>query len=330
MKNTLSLILILATILSLGSCKKGSKGENSLLPNVTGSAGEVVVVLPKSLITDSLGVDFKSILTQEFPYLPQSEPIFDLVMIPTSAFTDIFKSHRNIILTDISSDLPASKFILKHDVWAAPQTVLYIVGPNYKSITDFVKQEQKRIVTVFEQAERDRIIQNAIKYEEREINPVLEKKFNITMNIPSGYKINLQTENFIWISHETPEISQGIIIYSYPYTNKNTFTADFLAQKRDEFVKQIQGPNQGTYMITSKVIPPQFSEMMYNNRYFGVLRGFWDVYRHPMGGPFISFTTVDEKRQLVITEEAYVYAPMFNKRNYLRQAEALLYTFKLN
>lgn len=330
MKQTLSYIAIVIVLASTFSCKKGSKGETSFLPNVTGAAGELVLVLPKPLWTDSIGINYKEILTQDFPYLPQQEPIFDMISIPPEAFTDIFKSHRNIIINETSAEIKEPKFILKRDVWSSPQTVLYVVGPNFLSISNFIKKEKDKLVAIFEQAERDRVIQNAIKYEESDIAPVLQQKFNATIKVPKGYTIRKQTDNFIWISHETPKISQGLIIYKFPYTEKNTFSAEYLLKKRDEVVNQIPGPTDGTYMFTSQVFPPHFSAMMYKDRYFGILRGFWDVYKHPMGGPFISFSTLDEKRQTIINVEAYVYAPSVNKRNYLRQVEALVYTLEVN
>ncbi len=330
MKHTLNFLMIIVIIASLSACKKGSKGERSLLPNVTGSAGELVLILPKQLWTDSIGIKYKEILSQDFPYLPQPEPYFDLITLPPDAFTDIFKSHRNIIFNETSSEVKEPKFILKRDVWASPQTVLYVIGPNYSSIATFITKEKDKLIAIFEQAERDRIIQNAIKYEERDITPVLNEKFNINLKIPKGYAIKKQSENFVWISHETPKISQGLIIYTFPYTEKNTFSSEYLLSKRNEFVNQIPGPTDGTYMITSTFYPPHFSAMMYRDRYFGILRGFWDVYKHPMGGPFISFSTLDEKRQTIINIEAYVYAPSGKKRNYLRQVEALVYSLELN
>ncbi|MGE0077659.1 MAG: DUF4837 family protein [Bacteroidales bacterium] len=330
MKYTLNFLMIFVVLVSLGSCKKGSKGEQSFLPNVTGSAGEIVMVLPKQLWNDSIGVAYKGILTQEFPYLPQPEPMFDLISIPPEAFTDIFKSHRNILYNDVSQKYKEPKFILKRDVWASPQTVLYVVGPSYSSIAAFVNKEKDKMVAIFEQAERDRVVQNAKKYEELDISTVLKQKFNIELAVPKGYSIRKQTDNFVWISLETPKISQGLLIYTFPYTEKNTFSSEYLLTKRDEVVKQIPGPNDGTYMITSTVYPPNFSAMMYRDRYFGILRGFWDVYKHPMGGPFISFSTLDEKRQVIVNVEAYVYAPGTKKRNYLRQVESLVYSLEIN
>ena len=55
------------------------------------------------------------------------------------------------------------------------------------------------------------------------------------------------------------------------------------------------------------------------------LRGFWDVKNDFMGGPFVSYTTVDTTTQRVFTIDCYVYSPKNHKRNYMRELEHLLY-----
>ena len=64
------------------------------------------------------------------------------------------------------------------------------------------------------------------------------------------------------------------------------------------------------------------------NNYTIEIRGLWNVYGDFMGDPFLSLTVLDEKRKRVITVDGYVYAPKFNKRNYLRQVEAILYSLE--
>jgi hypothetical protein len=41
-----------------------------------------------------------------------------------------------------------------------------------------------------------------------------------------------------------------------------------------------------------------------------------------MGGPFVSVTTYDERRGMIVTVEGFVFAPKFDKREYLREVEA--------
>ena len=55
------------------------------------------------------------------------------------------------------------------------------------------------------------------------------------------------------------------------------------------------------------------------------MRGFWDVEGDFMGGPFVSYTTVDTATDRVFTLDCYVYSPKLPKRNYMREVEHLLH-----
>lgn len=58
------------------------------------------------------------------------------------------------------------------------------------------------------------------------------------------------------------------------------------------------------------------------------MRGFWDVEGDFMGGPFVSYTTVDTATDRVFTLDCYVYSPKLPKRNYMREVEHLLHLVK--
>jgi hypothetical protein len=325
MKKLLSVLLVLTFIAVSISCDKGTQGRKTLLRNVTGAAGEVIVVLNNDVIKESIGITIKNILEEEYPMIPQSEPLFNAVIIPPSAFSDIFKNHRNIIIFKVGNEFEKAQIVPQRDVWAAPQTIINIVGPTYPEIERMLAKEQDRLVHLLEQAERDRIVQNAQKFEAIEVRNTLEKKFGLSMYFPKGYRVNLDTTDFAWIAYDTPSVTQGVLIYEYPYTEKNTFTPEYLIEKRNSFVnKFVPGPTAGSFMTTVSIIPPKFSPLMFKDRYFGQLRGLWDA--QSMGGPFISLTTIDEANNRVITVEGFVYAPKHKKRNYVRQVEALLYT----
>lgn len=328
MKKTFLFVLMALTLVPFYSCKKDSKGDSTMLPNISGAPNDVLIVLRKELWTDSIGVTYKDIFEDQFPYLPQVEPLFDVVFLSPDAFTPMFRSHRNIIQNNITDKVTEPTITLKRDFWAAPQTIVIVSSPSFKEAIPFLKENSEMLINIFEQAERDRYIQIANEISETGVVNELLKK-NISMSIPKGYKMNANTANFTWFSHETPQSSQGIIVFKFPYTDNNTLTAEYLTKKRNEFVKQIPGPTDGSYMITSEVIPPMFSQMMYKNAYRGVMRGFWDVYKHPMGGPFIAHILVDEVRQEVVYVEAYVYSPNKEKREPLRQTESLLYSVSI-
>jgi hypothetical protein len=256
--------------------------------------------------------------------------MFDLVQITPASFSKIFQTHRNIIFSNISNDISEAKISIKNDVWAYPQIVIKIEAPDEISLMKLLKEYEKTITDRVLQAERQRIIHNYRKYEEQGISSRLKKRHNISLTIPKGYEFDVDTANFAWITHETSDISQGILIYSYKYEEENNFSLNFLLNKRDEFCKKfVPGPSKNSYMTTDRIFSNNFEEKTVNENYVAEIRGLWRVENDFMGGPFISFSTLDKKRNRVITIDAYVYAPKFNKRNYLRQLEGILYSLKI-
>ncbi|OFY17672.1 MAG: hypothetical protein A2W98_11305 [Bacteroidetes bacterium GWF2_33_38] len=314
----------LATIVV--SCNK----QDSLLPNITGKAGEVVVVIDDNEWNSNPGNSLQTILNQHHVALPQPEPIFDLIRIPHKAFSSIFKSHRNIIIVEKGNGFEKPAIIVKKNVWASPQLFINIVAKTSQELNDLIEKNEGLIVRYIEEAERERIIENYKKYEDLKIRKDLEKKYNLALNIPKGYKLDTDTNNFVWISHETPLISQGIFVYSYEYSDTSMFSLDSLINKRNKYLKHyVSGPAPNSYMTTERDFPISYKEFMKDSMYIAEIRGLWKLEGDFMGGPFISFSTADTKRNRIVTVECYVYAPKYDKRNYLRQVEGILYTLKI-
>jgi hypothetical protein len=60
------------------------------------------------------------------------------------------------------------------------------------------------------------------------------------------------------------------------------------------------------------------------------MQGLWKMQDgYAMGGPFISLIQLDEKRNKIITVEGFVFAPAHEKRELMRQLEAILYSIEI-
>lgn len=322
-----TLSIVLSLFMLLLSCKSE---RTPLLPNITGRAGEVVLVVNANLWENRTGNSFLEFLASDVEVLPQSEPMFNPVNIPWTAFTNIFKTHRNLILLSLNPEESQAKMIVRRNVWARPQLVIEISAPSDSSLANFAWNQSERIVNYLLAAERDRIIENYRKFEKREIGETLMSRHQLSLVIPAGYSLDVENENFLWIANETPRTSQGIFVYYYNYEREDTFTPGFLINKRNEVLKSnVPGPVRNSHMSTETIIPPMFREYMKEGRYFAELRGLWKVENDFMGGPFVSITTLDEKRNRVITVEGFVYMAAGEKRNLLRQVEAILHTLEI-
>lgn len=302
---------------------------NQFKTNVTGKAGEIIVVMNKDYWEAAPGQELRSLLAVDFPFLPQSEPLFTLVNIPESAFSSLFQSHRNLILFNILSDLPEAKMMIQKDIWAAPQIVITLSGPTAESVQQCIVENQDKIRNALEQAERNRVIQNARKYEEVSLRNAVTAFIGGSPYFPNGYKLKKQTDNFMWIAYETTYTNQAILLYTYPYRDQEDLTLPrILAECNLVMEKEVPGPTENSYMTTNSMITPELRWVNYNNREFAEIRGLWDVKNDFMAGPFVSHCFYDKENNRVIVMEAFVYAPKYQKRNYLRQVESILYSFE--
>jgi hypothetical protein len=159
----------------------------------------------------------------------------------------------------------------------------------------------------------------------------VNETFGGSPTFPQGYSLKKQEKDFIWISYETTYITQGILIFSYPYIDSTSISKEVMIRECSNIMKkQVPGPLDNTYMIFNTEIEPSLFWIRFNHKDFAELRGLWDVQNDFMGGPFVAHFYIDAPNSRVLVLQAFVYSPRYNKRNYLRQVESILYSFEWN
>ena len=322
-------LLILSLIMAgLFACS----GESTqMYKNITGRAGEMVVVISKQSWDGKPGKLIREALAQPQVALPQDEPIFDIIDVPHAAFKDIFQNTRNIIQTSISSNVEKEGIVFTDDVWAYPQATVQIKAKSAERFIEIFNQNKEQIISYFISAEKERLTMNYSRIYEKGVFNILNNNYNVTMKVPPGFQIAKQVDDLIWYKYETPEISQGIIFYSFPYVSDSAFMVNYQLKVRDSILKaHVPGPTAGSYMTTEKRIEQTSNVFEHNGNYASEMRGLWRVENDFMGGPYVSLAELDAANQKVLVAFGYVYAPSKEKRNLLRQVEAMIYSMKLN
>ena len=329
MKRFLSYAILIIMALALISCSE-DKRKKALLPNISGHAGEVIVVIDKGDWEGAVGTTLRDTLGQDCRFLPQREPLYSLVNVIPSGFTNMFQIHRNIIVVNIKNDVTDPGVKLRQDIWAKPQIVISIDAKSSAEAVDIIKENSRLIIAALDQAEKDRLIANHKRYEERSLAEVVTKMIGGSPHFPSGYKLKKQTEDFIWISYDIQYVTQGILIYKYPVVEgENMMSLDNILAENSKMLKaNVPGMFEGTYMMTSEFARPSLEYLKFRGRDFAELRGFWEVYNDYMGGPFVAHTFYSKDGKYMIFMEGFVYAPKYDKRTYLRQVESILYSFE--
>ena len=330
MKRILTYILIALSALMTVSCKDKATTKKTLLPSISGKAGEVLVVINKADWEGATGTTLRDSLECECQYLPQREHLFTLTSVTPSNFTNMFRIHRNILIMNISSDVTEPGVVYKRDAWAAPQCVIYINAADAKSATQIFLDNCTKIIAAIEQAERERIIANSRKYEEHKLLPIGTKILGGTPHFPAGYQMKKKTEDFAWITYDTQFTMQSILMFKYPVVKgEDMMSLDNIIRNTNEVLKNnVPGMFENTYMTITDFARPTLEYLRYKGRDFAQMRGFWEVHNDYMGGPFVSHVFYSPDGTEMIELLGFVHAPKYDKRQYLRQVESIIYSFE--
>ena len=179
------ILLFAAVLLAAVSCKNGTK---TLLPNVSGKAGEIIVIMDKNNWDGDLGTAVRDVLAGDCPYLAQKEPLYNLANVSPTGFADLFKVHRNIMIFNLDATLAEGGMLYRADVWARPQCVVQLNARDAAEAARVFQDNEERILATFEQAERDRVIANSKLYEEKKLGEAVREMIGGSPHFPSGYK----------------------------------------------------------------------------------------------------------------------------------------------
>jgi len=319
----LVILFFLAMFTGLTSCNSGTIGTRA-----TGMAYEVIVVMNRAALESNAGEAIKQELTVPVPYLPQDEASMRTTYCTPDQFDGMFKIVRNILIVNINRDLYTKvSLIPEKDKWAKGQMVIQLNAPDAASVETYLAENKRKVVNIFTTEEMKR---TAAFLTESYSTTVLEKvktKFGIALYAPSEIKSVKEGDNCLWFSNDAASGRMDLLIYTFPFTNKNTFTLDYLVEMRDSVArKMIPGSFEGSYMSTEKRVVDYFASKLHD-KYCGVVRGLWRMEGGDMmGGPFVSYARVDEANKRVIVTEGFVYEPNKEKKSYIRRLEAALQT----
>jgi hypothetical protein len=330
MKNLL--VFIISAFVVLSGCdttvKTGDSGR--ILPNITGGAGEVLVVVDKYIWDGETGELLKDLLKEEFPGLPQSEPMFDVTQITSSSFDNMFRFHRSVVLVTIKETIEEPSVRYRKNVWARPQILVQLEAPNLNQLQQLIRDNMEQIQGFLVQYDRQRITDSYADSKDLEIQKMMAENHQIRLAIPRGYNVDLSTDNYSSVSIESSEFSQVLHVYEYPASGKEELQSGRILENRNAFVKKyVKGPGDDSYMTTSMVYPPIFYDIKKNGKELVETRGLWELENGFMGGPFVSHSVYDEQRQRIVTVEGYVYYPNQKKRIKIRQLEAIIYSLEI-
>ena len=328
--NLIAMIMILT--MSLSSCVNEDKAKESRKARSVGGTSEILMITQNDeQWKGQMGQTVRDFFEQEQYGLPQPEKNFKVAHLNIDALNDMFKKHRNLIIAKIDKDIKNPLVETQKNWESEPQFVIRITASSPESWVRTFESQKDGLKLIFDENERARFQEFFRPTTDYKIVNKLKERFGVTMNIPEGYFIGIDKDDFMWIRKETSDMSMAFLIYELPYKDTADLNPNNIIKVRDSIVeKYIPGPIDGSYMTTDKeFLTPVFKTLPeFPAGYAVETRGLWNVVGDFMAGPFVSYSIVNPESDKIVTAEGWVYYPNKEKRDLLRQQESILYSLK--
>lgn len=319
---------LLALLSILFACGTGSNPNNSMLFTAAGKTNEILVVTHEPWWDGAIGDTVKASLGEPCEWLIKEEPMFDFIRIPPKNFEGVYQKYRNILIISRNESRNEPKIEIKKNVWSNPQVIVQISLSKPDEFAAFYTKHMLQIKALFYQNEMVRINNTFKSNQAPAIAKRIKEKFGFELAIPKDFILACDTTDFVWIRKQTPDVEEGILIYTFDYTDTNQFSMEHIIVKRNELTKKfIPGPIDTSWMKVSNVFPPYFAATSFKGKYASLLRTWWDLNRYPMGGPLLSYTFLDEKTNKIVVLDGFIYAPKKDKRDLLILLDAIFDTY---
>ncbi|MFM8912444.1 MAG: DUF4837 family protein [Flammeovirgaceae bacterium] len=335
----------------------GSKEE--MLPSATGISGDIYLIMDSAQYKGPLGTLIDSIFRSEYLVINRPEPLFRMHWVDPRKLNYTLKLRRNLIYAvtldqsgaganrverlltaeSINKIKTDTSFFFKAvtNQFAKGQQTFFLVGAREHQLMKNIRKNAARLVATLNKSEQERLTLQLFKSGTlKGLSENLKKKWGIDIQIPFGYQIVMNTDEFVWVRQFNKKDDRDIFVYKKQYTDPKQFERDSLVELRNSICKKYlygdpEKPN--SYLVTETSIPSKrvrFATNTLNGGYATSMNGLWKTNNLSMGGPFISYTVTDSKQSTLYYVEAFLYAPGREQRETMRELETILNTFKAN
>ncbi|MCF0207187.1 MAG: DUF4837 family protein [Bacteroidales bacterium] len=319
--------LVFALCFVLASC--GRKTPTRSVAH--GNAGDIIVVMNDENWNSEAGDTLRAVFSQFCRGLAYEQYIMDLHQIPYSKFVDINQLHRNIIFFERIASLEKGELAVENNKYAENQVFVRVSAPNQTEFVKVVSDKRDYLLNLFLDADRSRWIASYELARNSRAEEQIAKKFNIDIKLPSSYSIDEILEDFAWISSDTRKSQSGIFVYEYPLTDSVDLSLEQIISSRNAVLQRcVPGGPEGSYMTTETEFDyPVIETITHNGQKTAVVHGLWKMHGDFMGGPFVSYTKIDEARSRVVCVEGFIYEPNVPLRDKIRKTEGVIYTYSI-
>ena len=322
-KTLLAFSLLIMASLFLVSCSLGNKrGDGKNLPPSMGQPYEVL------LEGDTLGI-VKEMLTEDVDILPQPEPMCDVISVKQGKVRGSYLLMRTRVVVCIGKTFSdkgsdgKKTFSIKqsHDENAAPQNIIRIHAASLQELKDSLRPRARVLQSAIYEAEQKHLA--AVIKQNPEKQKLVKRLFGINIKIPAQLDASKEAKDFLWLSNNASRGMQNLIFLRVnarweKEAIDSMLRKNMIGETDDMYMQLKDAPQQtdGKYMERS------YPKRLYAN----LTQGLWEMKGDAMGGPYRLKRLPLSAKKGTLYIIGFVYAPEMNKRNLMKQLEAVIST----
>ena len=240
--------------------------------SISGNPGEVIFVTTTNQWNGKIGETIQAHFLKPVYGMPQDEPLFNVIRTNKSDFDRIFQTFRNVVLIEIDTNRYSSGEVTYHkNAWANGQLVIRVIASSRDELIDIFNGNANQMIHTIQAKEFNRLYAKYKSKPNKSIQEKLLKELQIKTVIPKEAALASHDDRHAWVRIEREklkggyqhQISQGLLIFKYPYRQKQQFLDSNLFAIRDSILQAyIPGPSDGSYMTTEyRYYPPISKEI---------------------------------------------------------------------
>jgi hypothetical protein len=349
--------LLVAGLIFLSACSEGD-----FRPDAVGAEGEIFVVMDTTLWRGPAGDAVRNEIGTYIPTLPAPEASFDLRQISLdSRSLDRIRASKNIVfvapLTDTSnvarfirSRLPEGGADIisaggqvvasRPDLWRRNQRVFFIAAADTADLIRTLSQHGPAIRDTFNLVTRQRLTREMFRRgRQPDLENHLMEEHGFSVNIQHDYVIATDTTDFVWLRRTLSDTWRSLFVHYIEGADPGIITPQWIAATRDSLTREYIQGNLGGWVEIDRRMPVESEEVDFRGRYGQELRGVWQMvgrdetgnrFQFGMAGAFVTYAFYDQYTDRVYLIDGMIFAPNYDKREFLRQMEVIAYTFRTN
>lgn len=346
----------------IGLVSAGCEGAE-YLPNAAGPEAEIAIVTDSMSWHGAIGEAVREELSPWVGTLPAPERMFKLTHIPLTNGEALKRAQslKNVLfiapISDSTSEARflravldedgeasvmggASNVIPRRDLWRKKQQVFYVLASTEEAAVTVLKKSGENLRYTFNAITRERVSVDMFKKGRQfDIEEELLEKHGFAVNAQHDYFTAIDTTNFVWLRRVVNSDSWRSVFVSWvDDASPNSLTPEWIYEARQRLTETWITGNSGGFVSIDFRRDLETENIDFLGRFGYETRGLWHMIGHRedggtmeygMGGPFVTYTFYDEATRRIYMIDGMVFAPGFDKREFLRHVEAIAHTFRL-